>query len=173
VLGSLWRRKAVTIALHHHSAIERRCGLPPPLRVARLQHPGHQIEIQEIATQLAGHTVVLASCCLKLHARTLDVHHCMCADPQTKSGLIMHVLSAHSQLPLLNPLQGCPVNCGVGSWGGWDSCSAACGGGRQSRSRSVTTQPSNGGAGCPHLSESRDCNTQVIIMLHHYEYPKS
>ena len=46
------------------------------------------------------------------------------------------------------------VNCAVSPWG---ACSVSCGGGTQMRS--VTTQPSNGGAACPALSQP--CNTHV------------
>ena len=56
---------------------------------------------------------------------------------------------------------GCPVNCQVGNWGAWGACSASCGGGTQTRTRSITTQPANGGASCPSLSESVSCNTQA------------
>ena len=52
-----------------------------------------------------------------------------------------------------------PIDCQVSGWGGWNGCSASCGGGWQSRSRTVTVQPQNGGAGCPTLSESQSCNT--------------
>ena len=51
-----------------------------------------------------------------------------------------------------------PGSCVVSSWGEWGACSAYCGGGTQTRSRSVAQQPTNGGAGCPTLSDSRACN---------------
>jgi hypothetical protein len=57
--------------------------------------------------------------------------------------------------------QACPVDCQVGPFSGWTTCSKDCGGGTQSRSRSVTVQPQNGGDGCPALTESRSCNTQT------------
>lgn len=47
----------------------------------------------------------------------------------------------------------------MGSWSNWGSCSRPCGGGTRRRSRSVTQQPINGGAGCPSLSQSKNCNT--------------
>jgi len=53
-----------------------------------------------------------------------------------------------------------PVNCVVSSWSAWSSCSETCGGGTQSRSRTIITQPAYGGTACPTLIESRSCNTQ-------------
>jgi hypothetical protein len=53
----------------------------------------------------------------------------------------------------------CPVDCQVSEWSDWSVCSVECGGGTQSRSRSVTAEPENGGAACPALEEQRDCNT--------------
>ncbi len=55
----------------------------------------------------------------------------------------------------------CPVNCAVSGWSTWSACSATCGGGKQTRTRSVTTQSANGGAACPATAEQRACNTQA------------
>eukprot|EP00943_MAST-04B_sp_MAST-4B-sp1_P003727 g3727.t1 len=49
-----------------------------------------------------------------------------------------------------------PVNC-AGSWSSWSACS----GGTQSRTYTVTTQPSNGGTACPSSPESRSCTAPV------------
>jgi hypothetical protein len=57
-------------------------------------------------------------------------------------------------------IKDCPVDCQVSNWGSWGSCSASCGGGTQTRSRTITRQPSNGGLACPSLTESQSCNTQ-------------
>jgi len=56
--------------------------------------------------------------------------------------------------------QPCPVNCEVGEFSNWSACSQPCGGGTQTRSRTVTTLPANGGTACPTLSESQPCNQQ-------------
>lgn len=53
------------------------------------------------------------------------------------------------------------VDCAVGPWSAWSACSAQCGGGTQTRSRPITTQPQHGGAQCPALQESQSCNTQT------------
>eukprot|EP00798_Chlamydomonas_sp_ICE-L_P018806 gene18806-25352_t len=51
----------------------------------------------------------------------------------------------------------CTLSCEVSSWSGYSSCSRTCGGGTMSRSRSIIRV----GAGCPFLSETVDCNTQM------------
>ncbi len=59
--------------------------------------------------------------------------------------------------------QGCPVDGGWSAWSGWTACSAACGGGSQSQSRTCTNPaPANGGAGCVgSFSMTQVCNTQA------------
>ncbi len=56
--------------------------------------------------------------------------------------------------------QECPVDCVVSDWSAFSSCSATCGGGTQTRTRTVTTKPTFNGAACPPLTESQVCNTQ-------------
>lgn len=53
-----------------------------------------------------------------------------------------------------------PVDCKVSEWSDWGACSKECGGGTQSRTRTVTTPAANGGTPCPTLSDTQPCNTQ-------------
>lgn len=56
--------------------------------------------------------------------------------------------------------QTCPQDCEVGDWSGWSGCDKPCGGGKQSRTRTVITSSHDGGKDCPELIEYHDCNTQ-------------
>eukprot|EP01012_Entosiphon_sulcatum_P049575 TRINITY_DN6820_c0_g1_i6.p1 TRINITY_DN6820_c0_g1~~TRINITY_DN6820_c0_g1_i6.p1 ORF type:complete len:7637 (+),score=112.47 TRINITY_DN6820_c0_g1_i6:5459-28369(+) len=56
--------------------------------------------------------------------------------------------------------QPCPVDCTVSAWSAWSECSVACGGGQQSRNRFVVQPDSFGGAACPILTQTQDCNAQ-------------
>lgn len=53
-----------------------------------------------------------------------------------------------------------PVDCQMSDFGSWSACSAECGGGTRSRTRSIIVQPENGGAACPILGQLQECNTQ-------------
>jgi hypothetical protein len=53
----------------------------------------------------------------------------------------------------------CPINCDMSAWSGWSKCTADCGGGLQSHTRSIITKPKNGGMACNTVEESRPCAT--------------
>ena len=54
-----------------------------------------------------------------------------------------------------------PVDCVVSSWSAYGACSASCGGGTKTQTRTIVTPASNGGAACPALSQSQSCNLQT------------
>ena len=51
-----------------------------------------------------------------------------------------------------------PVHCDVSAWSTWTTCTLTCGGGAQTRSRSVVTHAEHGGYVCPSLEEVQQCN---------------
>eukprot|EP01065_Artemidia_motanka_P028766 TRINITY_DN3437_c0_g1_i1.p1 TRINITY_DN3437_c0_g1~~TRINITY_DN3437_c0_g1_i1.p1 ORF type:complete len:1567 (+),score=470.06 TRINITY_DN3437_c0_g1_i1:61-4761(+) len=53
-------------------------------------------------------------------------------------------------------------NCVVSGWSAWGVCSATCGGGTQTRTRTVVT---GSGTACPALSETQPCNTQGCTVV--------
>jgi len=53
----------------------------------------------------------------------------------------------------------CRVDCVMGEWTDWTTCTATCGGGTQTHTRTPMTAASCGGTACPASSESRSCNT--------------
>jgi len=56
--------------------------------------------------------------------------------------------------------QACPIDCEVSTWTEWNSCSKPCGGGVQTRTRTVTKPSAYGGKECPLLKETKPCNEQ-------------
>eukprot|EP01084_Bolivina_argentea_P215706 366276_1 len=50
-----------------------------------------------------------------------------------------------------------PIDCVV-SFGEWSLCSQPCGDGIETRTGTIETQPENGGAACPALTEEQHCN---------------
>eukprot|EP01004_Peranema_trichophorum_P007321 NODE_60_length_4100_cov_55.328640_g50_i0.p1 GENE.NODE_60_length_4100_cov_55.328640_g50_i0~~NODE_60_length_4100_cov_55.328640_g50_i0.p1 ORF type:complete len:1365 (-),score=567.13 NODE_60_length_4100_cov_55.328640_g50_i0:5-3496(-) len=55
----------------------------------------------------------------------------------------------------------CPVDCVVSDWSVWSSCDKTCGGGSQTRTRSVVTASEHGGVACPDISATQTCNTDA------------
>jgi hypothetical protein len=55
----------------------------------------------------------------------------------------------------------CPTDCVVSGWSGFSACSATCGTGTQTRTRTISVNPRNGGAACPALTETVSCQTAL------------
>ena len=54
--------------------------------------------------------------------------------------------------------QNCPVNCVLGDWADWNTCSTTCGdSGWRSRTRPIVTPALNGGS-CPDTTQEEPCN---------------
>jgi hypothetical protein len=55
----------------------------------------------------------------------------------------------------------CPVNCRVSLWGHYGPCSASCGTGSKTRTRTVQVLHDPNGAKCPALKDIQECNTNL------------
>ena len=52
-----------------------------------------------------------------------------------------------------------PVDCVLGRWGAWDTCSKRCDGGMQTSTRTIVQQAKNGGTLClGELTRKQNCN---------------
>lgn len=52
----------------------------------------------------------------------------------------------------------CPIDCAVGNWREWGTCTEDCGGGQTTRIRPKLVPDQHGGEKCQHLEETMDCN---------------
>jgi competence ComEA-like helix-hairpin-helix protein len=55
----------------------------------------------------------------------------------------------------------CPIDCRLNSWSSWTDCDLNCGGGEQTRSRSVHTAAKWGGEACGQEQATKSCNSNV------------
>merc|ERR1740130_2334184 len=53
----------------------------------------------------------------------------------------------------------CPVDCVLANWTVFSECTKECGGGVESRTRSIAVSPKHAGKACAPLIETRPCNT--------------
>ena len=87
--------------------------------------------------------------------------------PPSSSGLAPSPAGAPSGTPSKTPTTPppAPVNCAVSGWSDSGSCSVTiCGtSGTKPQTRTVTTQPANGGAACPPLTQSVPCSAPACI----------
>jgi len=51
----------------------------------------------------------------------------------------------------------CPIDCAMNTWGDWSACSAVCGDGTRSRSRTTDTLAQFGGKECDATEDEEDC----------------
>lgn len=66
----------------------------------------------------------------------------------------------------------CPIDCVVGDWEPWSSCSEPCGDGVKSRRRPVVVSPQYGGAECPPLEETDvPCNEGTCCVTADWSSP--
>ena len=78
---------------------------------------------------------------------------------------------APTPLPLPTPAPTPPQQpCVASTWGAWSGCTHLCGGGVQSRARSVIAPMRYGGKACPPLTERQNCGTQPcpVDCLHEF-----
>jgi hypothetical protein len=54
----------------------------------------------------------------------------------------------------------CGVDCVTSDWSEYGECNVLCGGGEQTRTRTILVEPEGDGAACGVLQDSRACNTQ-------------
>jgi len=57
--------------------------------------------------------------------------------------------------------EGCPVDCSLGDWDLWSTCSAPCGGGVMERQREIQVKPQHGGEPCEGTTETVACSVQA------------
>ena len=57
----------------------------------------------------------------------------------------------------------CPIDCVVGDWLGWGSCSKTCGYGLRTNTRTITTPAAHGGVACPATTLSSGCSTEPCV----------
>jgi hypothetical protein len=85
---------------------------------------------------------------------------------QSRTRTIVTPARGNGVCPILTEYRDCNTNacvipCVVSEWSEWGPCDSGCGGGTQSRTRTIITP----GANCPPLIESRACNTEACCSV--------
>jgi len=62
-------------------------------------------------------------------------------------------------------VQPCPVDCTMGEWAPWGTCSKECGSGIQTRNRTVIRRERNGGLPCKHEQETQQCKMRDCCQM--------
>ncbi|XP_065053229.1 protocadherin Fat 4-like isoform X4 [Rhopilema esculentum] len=76
------------------------------------------------------------------------------ATPASCGGACSSVLSQAQQCTVVQK-----IDCQLGPWSSWSTCSSGCGNGLQQRARSITRQPTACGLPCGNLTETRQCQS--------------
>ena len=85
---------------------------------------------------------------------------------QTRSRTIVkkydpnEVCPSNTQTQVCNTEQ-CPQDCEMSDWSAWGDCTKSCGGGTQTRTRTVLKQPVGKGKACGELTDTQNCNTNA------------
>lgn len=66
-----------------------------------------------------------------------------------------------------------PVNCEMGTWGSYDSCSKPCGGGKKTKKREVIRQSAHGGSKCGQTTRTIKCNMKSCAVQEEENYEVS
>jgi hypothetical protein len=82
--------------------------------------------------------------------------------------IITPVKNGGTACPLLEDsvqcnMQECDVDCVVSDWPDYGVCSKPCGGGTQSRIRTIIKNKKGNGKACPILSEEKSCNEEECV----------
>jgi hypothetical protein len=110
----------------------------------------HACPVDCIVSTFGGWAVCTKSCGAgsQLRARTIQVS-------ALHGGLACPVLK---QTRECNSHE-CPVDCLVGGFSAWTTCTHSCGSGEQTRGRKISRGAVHGGKICPALKETRNCNS--------------
>ncbi|XP_005107934.2 sushi, von Willebrand factor type A, EGF and pentraxin domain-containing protein 1 [Aplysia californica] len=143
---------------------DRRCDKPPPGPYGQLcSGPEQEVEsCNDFPCPVDGGVSTWGSWyCHVTCGNGTAVRHRTCDDPSPEHGG-RHCSDHLVEFKECDGLSPCPVNGGVSGWGVWSHCTADCGTGSRSRSRSCNNPaPQHGGQPCDpdDLSEEEPCNT--------------
>lgn len=178
-------KKYEVVAIEDHLATQNSISLMNNNDIAEeIEEQRHEIELQMlnqpprvlITTQLVGPTVetnhALAPGVIRkgpskeaLLTSIADSYHLSGAEQQSNShaNSINHLLKyKYMDRAKKRPKKiKAPRDCKLSEWGPWSSCSAACGIGEISRSRTIIKHPRRGGVACPPLQETKWCGSDA------------
>jgi hypothetical protein len=107
------------------------------------------IERKRLTTEICGTPVDCVT------SNWVNSGSCSSTGKQLQTRTIITPAQYGGTCPSLSQTIDCPVNCAVSSWSTWGTCDPITG--LQTRTRTITQQPLNGGTACPVLSETQPC----------------